>query len=140
MSQIVENWAKNFPRRNTPGHTVRHRYQIQHCGPEEVRVSGGGSQVWADGLDSQRFLLQETKFIRDPKKSPFVANSNVPAFIRKKVVNQVEDEFARYAAVINDPNTPVTRLEVIVNRPEAVSFFENLLNQYNIPSHVIVKP
>ena len=65
--------------------------------------------------------------------------SRVPPFIRTKAVNDVENEFRRYAAVINDPNTPVVELLVIVNIEEAVPFFENLLKKYNIPGHVVVR-
>ncbi len=52
----------------------------------------------------------------------------------------VENEFRRYAVVIDDPNTPVVGLNVIVNIEEAVPFFESLLSQFNLPGSVVVIP
>lgn len=75
----------------------------------------------------------------NPTNSPYVNGSIVPPFIRTKAVNDVENEFRRYAAVINDPNTPVVELEVIVNIEEAVPFFETRLSNYNISGHVVVR-
>jgi hypothetical protein len=67
-----------------------------------------------------------------------VSESQVPDFVRDDVIADVADEFFRYAAVINDPNTPVTGLEVITNERKAVALFQDLLNRYNIPGRVVV--
>ncbi len=75
-----------------------------------------------------------------PERSPFIPDSNIPPFIRDKIVGEVEDEFRRYAAVLHDSNTPAKGLEVIINDPRAVPFFERLLKKYNIPGSVVVKP
>lgn len=40
--------------------------------------------------------------------------------------------------MMNDPNTSVVELQVIVNIEEAVPFFEALLNKYNIPGQVVI--
>ncbi|MFB2937461.1 restriction endonuclease fold toxin-2 domain-containing protein [Aerosakkonemataceae cyanobacterium BLCC-F154] len=112
---------------------------MRHCGSEEVQVRDGEEQIWADGINAQAGQLLEAKFVENPKNSPYVSDSNVPAFIRTKAVNDVENEFRRYAAVINDVNTPVVELQVIVNIEEAVSFFESLLSKYNIPGFVVVR-
>ncbi len=45
----------------------------------------------------------------------------------------------RYAAVINDPKTPVIGLEVITNEPRSVACFENLLIRFSISGQVVVK-
>lgn len=136
----VENWARDFPRRPTPTYSQRHQFQIRHCGAEEIRVRDGGEEIWADGINYQTGQLLEAKFIENPANSPYVSASNVPPFIRAKVVGDVENEFRRYAAVINDPNTPVVGLQVIVNIEEAVPFFEGLLSQFNLPGSVVVIP
>jgi hypothetical protein len=82
----------------------------------------------------------EAKFIENPANSPYVDNSNVPPFIRTKVQGDIENEFRRYGAVINDQKTPVVKLLVIVNMREAVPFFEKLLRQFNILGTVVVLP
>jgi hypothetical protein len=136
----VENWVRDFPKRPTPTYSQRHQFQIKHCGAEEIRVRDGGEEIWADGINFKTAQLLEAKFIENPANSPYISGSSVPPFIRTKVVSDVENEFRRYAAVINDPETPVVELQAIVNIEEAVPFFESLLSQFNLPGSVIVLP
>jgi hypothetical protein len=103
-------------------------------------VRDGGEEIWADGINFQTGQLLEAKYIENPANSPYVSDSKIPPFIRTKVVNDVENEFRRYAAVINDPTTPVLELQVIVNIEEAVPFFEGLLLQFQLPGSVVVMP
>ncbi|MBZ8178537.1 restriction endonuclease fold toxin-2 domain-containing protein [Oscillatoria salina] len=134
----IKIWANNFPRRLTPTYSQRHLFQIQHCGSEEIRVRDGGEEIWADGIDFQTGYLLEAKYIANPNNSPYITNSIVPPFIRIKAVADVENEFRRYAAVINDSQTPIVGLQVIINLQEGVPFFVSLLNQFNLPGKVIV--
>ena len=131
FTNCVKNWAKHFPRRRTP-------VQIRHCGTEEIRLRDGGEEIWADGINFLTGKLLEATFIKNPSISPYISNSSVPPFIRAKAVGDVENEFRRYAAVINNSNTPVVELQVIVNIKEAVPFFERLLRQFNLPGSVVV--
>ncbi|MCP2728331.1 restriction endonuclease fold toxin-2 domain-containing protein [Limnofasciculus baicalensis] len=140
FSNRVQEWMRDFPRKPTPTYSQRHEFQIRHCGVEEVRVRGGGEEIWADGINLQTGELLEAKFIEHPANSPYVNPSSAPPFIRNKIVSEVKEEFRRYAAVINDPETPVIELQVIVNIEEAVPFFESLLSQFNLPGSVIVMP
>ncbi len=68
--------------------------------------------------------MLEAKFIEQPDRSPFVEGSKLPDFMPERILVRVEDEFLRYAAVINDPNTPVIGLEVITNEPRTDLAFE----------------
>ena len=139
-TNYVETWARSFPRRLTPTYSQRYQFQIRHCGVEEIRVRDGGEEIWADGINFQTGQLLEAKFIGNPVNSPYISNSNIPPFIRHKVIADVENEFRRYAAVIKDSETPVIELQVIVNIEEAVPFFASLLNQFNLSGSVIVRP
>lgn len=139
-SQSVDEWARDFPRKPTPNNTIRDAYEIKHTGPENIQVEGGGARVWADGMRSEDARLLEAKHVTNPDRSPFVSDSKMPDFVREKIVTDVNDEFRRYGAVINDPNTPVKGLEVITNDPKAVPFFEGLMQKHNIPGQVVVKP
>lgn len=140
LTNLIQDWAKNFPRRETPTYSQRYQFQIRHCGNEEIRVRDGGEEIWADGVNYETGELIEAKFIENPANSPYVDESNVPPFIRTKVHGDVENEFRRYGAVINDSKTPVVKLLVIVNIREAVPFFEKLLSQFNIFGTVVVMP
>jgi hypothetical protein len=138
MKSIIENWAKDFPRKTTPNYSKRHEFQIKHCGNEEIRVKDGSKEIWADGIDFETGELLEAKFIENPAKSPYLSNSEIPPFIRAKILGEVENEFRRYTAVINDPNTPVTALKIIVNIEEAKPFFESLLLKFNLSGRVVI--
>jgi hypothetical protein len=61
-------------------------------------------------------------------------------FIAEGITTQTDDEFKRYAAVINDPKTPVDELEVVTNEKAAVPFFQCLMQKHSIPGNVVVKP
>lgn len=118
--KTIEEWASNLPKKSAPTYSQRHLFQIKHCGPQEIRVKNGNEEIWADGIDLQSGELLEAKYIENPNNSPYISGSRIPPFIRAKVVSDVENEFRRYAAVINDPNTPVVGLRLIVNIEEAV--------------------
>jgi hypothetical protein len=135
----VENWLQKLPKRPTRNDNIRFQFQIKHCGKEEIRVSNNGEEIWADGIDFTTGQLLEAKFIENPANSPYISNSNIPPFIRAKIIGEVENEFRRYAAIINNKNTPVTGLQVIVNLEEAIPFFADLLTRFNIPGSVVVK-
>jgi len=139
MKKTVAEWASQFERRTTPSHSPNYQYQIKYAGTQEILVQGGGEKIWADGIRVEDGFLLECKFIVLPGRSPFIEDSQIPNFIRKKIVNRVAEEFFRYAAVINDPNTPINALEVIINEPSAAPFFQELLQRYKIPGRVFYK-
>jgi len=138
MKKTVTEWASQFERRGTPSHSPNYQYQIKFAGTQEILVQGGGEKIWADGIRVKDGFLLECKFIIKADRSPFIEGSQIPDFIREKIVNRVADEFFRYAAVINDPNTPINALEVIINESSAAPFFQKLLRRYRIPGRVVV--
>jgi hypothetical protein len=139
MKKKVAEWASQFQRRLSPTHSPNYQYQIKYAGTQEILVQGGGEKIWADGIRVEEGFLLECKFIVQPDRSPFIEDSQIPNFIREKIVTRVADEFVRYAAVINDPNTPIIGLEVIINEPSAAPFFQELLQRYKIPGRVFYK-
>jgi hypothetical protein len=133
-------WMKKVKRRPTPENREAYQYQRKHAGPEEMLVSGSGEQVWADGarLDSAR--LVEVKHIGAADNSPFVPGSTCDDYVRAMIQDEVAEEFSRYAAVINDPQTPAVALEVVLNESRAAPFFKALLQRFGIPGEVLVRP
>jgi hypothetical protein len=83
--------------------------------------------------------LLDAKFIGNPDRSPFISGSKIPDFIRSKITAKLDDEFGRYAAVINDPSNPLTGLRVITNHSGAVPYFQGLMQQHGIPGSVVVR-
>lgn len=82
----------------------------------------------------------EAKYISNPSSSPFVEGSSCFPPVRQKILDEVTDEFRRYADIIKDPNTPLTQLEVFVSDASGVPYFQKLLNDFGIPGKVTVKP
>jgi hypothetical protein len=140
MTQAVEAWLKSFQRKATPNNTPADAYEIKYTGPDNVLLRGGGSEVWADGVRASDGTVLEAKYVGKPNRSPYVPGSNCPLFIAEGITTQTDDEFKRYAAVINDPKTPVDKLEVVTNEKAAVPFFQCLMQKHSIPGNVVVKP
>jgi RHS repeat-associated protein len=122
------------------GSGANQAYQIRQVGSTEYHATGGGTQVWADGLDTNTSELLDAKYVGNPGRSPFVPGGKVPGFIQAKIDAKMGDEFSRYAAVINDPGNPLTGLRVITNMPGAVPYFQGLMQQYGVPGSVILSP
>ncbi|WP_257452687.1 restriction endonuclease fold toxin-2 domain-containing protein [Archangium lipolyticum] len=138
--EAFKKWIEKVKRRPAREDSESYKYQRKHAGPEEMQVSGGGEEVWADGARLDKARLIEVKHIGDAERSPFIAGSKCAEKARTMILNALMDEFARYAAVIKDPNTPVVELEVIVNDSRAVPLFEQLLKNFGIPGEVVVRP
>ncbi|WP_158973169.1 ricin-type beta-trefoil lectin domain protein [Streptomyces griseus] len=122
------------------GSGANQAYQIAKVGSTEYHATGGGAQVWADGFDADTVELLDAKHVNTPGRSPFVPGGKVPDFIQAKIDKKLNDEFSRYAAVINDPDNPLTGLRVITNDPGAVPYFTDLMRQHGIPGIVVVDP
>jgi hypothetical protein len=122
------------------GSGANQAYQIRVVGSTEYHATGGGTQVWADGLDINTSELLDAKYVSNPGRSPFVPGGKVPDFIQAKIDAKMNDEFSRYAAVINDPGNPLVGLRVITNEPGAVPYFTDLMQQHGIPGSVVVDP
>ena len=138
--KAFKEWIGKAERRSAGKTTEAYKYQQKHTGPEEILVSGGGKQVWADGARPDSARLVEVKYVGAVEESPFVLGSKCDDYVRLMIEEDVAGEFSRYAAVINDPRTPAVALDVIVNESRAVTFFEALLKRFNIPGEVLVRP
>src|SRR5262245_1851771 len=139
-ARVFDDWIKEAPSKPTPATEPYGPYEIRHTGPDNFLVSGGGQEVWVDGARAADQHLLEAKYVGDPGRSPYVPDSSAPPFIRERVLNETEDEFRRYAAVVGDSGTPAKGLKVITNDPRAVPYFQSLLQKYNIPGQVVVRP
>ena len=133
-------WLEKVKRRPVPESREAYQYQRKHAGPEELLVSGGGTQIWADGARMGSARLVEVKHIGAVDNSPFVPGSKCDDYVRLMIQDEVAEEFSRYAAVINEPHTPAAALEVVLNESKAAPFFKALLQRFGIPGEIIVRP
>jgi len=70
----------------------------------------------------------------------FIEGSQCNEMVRTLVRTEERTQFRKYAAILDDPETPAVGLEVIINDSRAVPFFESLLRELRIPGLVVVKP
>lgn len=139
-ARAFDAWARELPPKPTPPTEPYGPYEIRHTGPENFLARGGGEEIWADGARAADQHLLEAKYVGKPDASPYVPDSNAPPFLRDQVQKATEEEFRRYAAVINDSATPARGLEVITNDPRAVPYLESLMQKYHLPGQLVVKP
>lgn len=137
MTDEVEEFVSRFPRKPTPSNSVEDLFEIQHTGEWNYQIEGGGTKIFIDGYRHRTIL--EAKYVNNPDRSPYIPNSQIPTFIRQKILKQIRDEFQRLANVIKDPITPFESLEVITNHLEAKALFEELLQEFNIVSNVVIR-
>ncbi len=135
----MKEWSQGFPIKETPLNTDRDRFEIEQTGPLNIQVEGGGERIWVDGIRYDDGYLLDAKYVEKPERSPFIDGSNCPDFIRESVKEEVDEEFRRYGAVVNDESNPVQGLEVITNEEQAAPYFADLMGQHNVPGHVVVR-
>lgn len=134
----VQAWLDNFRSIATPTNGPADLYELRQTGPLNFEVFGGGAKAMIDGAAGTDVL--EAKFVVNPETSPYIPGSNIDPKFRPVLEYKTDNQFRRLAAVINDPDTPVGALEVITNDPRAVPYFQGLMDKYNIPGRVVVKP
>ena len=132
-----EIYQASLRRFNTPNTTAAGRWEIANTGRYNYTVTGGGTKLDVDGIIGT--TIQEAKFISNPGSSPFIRGSKVPDFLRRKIVGQVDDEFARMSRIIADPSNPLRDVEVIINNPAAERFFLDMLVKHGLNGRVIIR-
>jgi hypothetical protein len=134
----VEGYVSSLYRKTTPTGTPAGLFEVEHAGKHNYRILGGGTAIDIDGYRGQTIL--EAKHVGDVARSPYVPNSNIPSFLRDKILKEQQYEFQRLQSVINDPTVPFTRVEVLTNHNGAVPYFRELMDRYQVPGVVRVVP
>ena len=132
----VESYVAGLQSKTTPTSTNAGLFEVEQTGPLNYRVTGGGTAIDIDGYNGTTML--DAKYVGDPTISPYVDDSTIPPFLRAKISAQQQYEFERYQAVINDPAVPFDSLNILTNEPSATSYFQRLMDQYQIPGEVKV--
>jgi hypothetical protein len=136
----AEAWADSLPTHTTPTGTAAGRYEVQHTGPVNYTMEGGGVKIDADGFRPSDALALEAKHVGSPDASPYVPGSKAPEFIRTRVMDGVRDELERYRDIALSPDTPMRGVEVVTNDPRAVANLEALMRELGVPGRVVVRP
>jgi len=95
-------------------------YQRRVASSEEYRLTGGGKEIWADGVrvDPNGVTEVDAKFVTEPGSPSGLYEGTSPGFLLK----DFDDEMARYGAIIRDGSNPVTQLNIITNTQKAADF------------------
>jgi hypothetical protein len=116
-------------------------YQIRKAGPSEYNAVGGGVDIWADGIRVEDCTFIEAKHVSNPGSSPYIPGSAFPEFLQGDIALQITDEVFRYTAIINDPSSPMTGLEIVTNEVDAAPYFQGFLTGAGTPNgRVVVRP
>ncbi len=136
MSDGVTNFVSGLPKKRTPNNQPEDVFEIEYTGEWNYQIEAGGIKVFIDGYRGRTIL--EAKYVKNPQRSPFISGSGIPEVIRQKILNQVRYEIERIGIVIRDSDNPFNSLEVITNHPDSQSFFESLLEEFDIPGRVLL--
>lgn len=137
--QRVMQWMAQFQPRPLAANANWQRYQIRVAGPNEYPVVHNGISITADGIRTSDCSFLESKYVSNPRYSAYV-----PGTIHGRedyvagVHSQTLDLISRYSAIVNDPSSPIVRLEIITNHDEARPFFAHLLG--GTPGAVVIIP
>jgi hypothetical protein len=137
-SDLVNSWAGQFETRPALGNDGEgpHDFQVDQVGPEETHVEATGVEVWADGINSGEALLQEAKSVGNPGASPYVPGSTASEATREGTLGNIDTEFEKYAAIIQDRNNPIQGLQIITNNSAAGAMFAEKMAEHGIPGRV----
>jgi hypothetical protein len=135
----ARDWRDTLPTKPTPSSTAAGRYEIEQTGPLNFEMRAGDVKIDADGFRTIDASALDAKHVGSGTRSPYVPGSDLPDFVRQKILGQFENELQRYRAVIDSPSTPVRGLEIVTNDPRAVPYFEEMLDKHGITGRVVVR-
>ena len=134
----ARDWMDTLPTKQTPTSTAAGRYEVMQTGPLNYEMRAGLVKIDADGFRTIDAAALDAKHVGSGTRSPYVPGSDLPDFVRQKILGQFENELQRYRAVIESGDTPVRGLEIITNDPRAVPYFEEMLSKHEIVGRVVV--
>lgn len=125
----VQRWldeVPTHPAKGPPGEPW-FQYQVAHTGPTEFQlgtVSPTGTTIerWADGLtiDPDGIAALDAKFVKNPgDNSMFEGRAG---FMQERLMKEFDDQMADYAAIVRDPDNPVSRVRIVASTPESVTY------------------
>jgi hypothetical protein len=135
----ARDWMDTLPTKQTPTSTAAGRYEVAQTGPSNYEMRAGIVKIDADGFRTIDAAALDAKHVGSGTRSPYVPGSDLPDFVRQKILGQFENELQRYRAVIESGDTPVRGLEIITNDPRAVPYFEEMLDKHEIVGRVVVR-
>ena len=93
------------------------------------------------GVDSwvRTFIEEEENKRKKVKLDVSTYHDNLK-HLSQNIVNEIDNEFRRMAAIIADSKNPLQSVRVVVNDKNAKPFFDTMLKKYNIQGEVVIRP
>lgn len=139
-------WVRGLRPIPTPTTSAWGQYQVRVAGPVQYEMpTGDGRLLRADGFRPLDGALIDAKYTDEPSCSPYNLDNrgNSEAVFQpvyENILNDGSDEFNRYAAVITDPTNHAHFLEVVVNDPKELPYFQFLMTEQHVPGLVRLVP
>lgn len=133
----IQDWLKQLktkinPRKDLPDG----KFEKYVTGDDiQFEVIGGNEKIWADGIKIKENTVVDAK--HNPGNFYTMESYNSKPFM----YNDLNDEFRRYAAVVNDNSTPIDELIIYISNKndDSVKLFEYLGQKYKVKTVVILK-
>lgn len=136
-------WVRGLHATPTPTTSAWGQYQVRVAGPNQYDMpTGDGRLVAADGFRPLDGAIIDAKYTDNPTCSLYNLDnpSSIPQPIFESAFAKGGEEFNKYAAVIRDPANHAQFLEVVVNDPKLVPYFQFLMAEQHVPGLVRVVP
>jgi hypothetical protein len=133
---VADAFAAKLYKFKTPTNKASGKFEVEQTGGYNYRVPAGNTTIDIDGYRGLTIL--EAKFVEKPLQSPYIGGTNVPPFLRDKILMEQQSEFMRFKAAIDDKSVPFNRLRIVTNDAKAVPYFKELMTRYKIIGEVKV--
>jgi hypothetical protein len=136
--QRVAQWKSTFRTRvvNPSSPWSWERYQYWTAGPLIYQVDYNGVSIAADGIRDSDCSFVDAKYA-GTNQSFYVPGSTGNPELEQRIQAKTRAQFKdQYGRLIDDPTSPMVRLEVVTNRPESQLLFQTLLA--GVPGSVIL--
>ena len=97
--------------------------------PEESRL---------DGFRGRTIL--DAKFTDNFRSSPYIPSSSIYPPIFQSALTKEREQFEKFKILVDDPSIPFDEVEVLVNDARTAPYFQDLLDEFNLPVRVRVVP
>jgi hypothetical protein len=138
-------WVNGLPSQPVTSSAPWAQYQKRVAGPTEYEMpTGDGRTVAADGFRPLDGAIIDAKYTPDASCSIYNLDNRGSSSFYQPVFESAfaksDGEFNKYAAVITDPANHAQFLEVEVNDPKLVPYFQFLMAAQHVPGIVRVVP
>ena len=134
----MRQWWESLPTSRLNATGPEGAYQAHLYGDTE-RIVAQNPRVIADGATIDYGAIADAKFRIEARSFYDPASMNSPS-MAALAQQEMDRRLLKYAAVLEDPSTPVKVLEIATNDPGVATFVEGRMRALAIPGYVRLEP